>query len=247
MGRYKSKSSKNYSKNYIRRSYNPNYRKRRSTYRRYHKNMPMKHNIGKVVFPRSKVCKLYLNFDTSITSTTGSFTGLSNNLKINSVFNSLGAMSNAQPRYLDTLLGNDSTSAVYRRYVVYGCKVTATCFNADKIGEVGIIGYRNGTVGSMRELIERPDAYAKILEASTATKSIVRLSKYFAMNKLLGVTKRDYIDDDTHMAEYNADPSEVIFANIYYQAIGGQTSSVTVKLKLCFYVKFDLLSDVSDS
>lgn len=202
---------------------------------------------GKCPFSRERNAKLTVEYNTSITSTTGAFTGLSNNLKINSAANPLGAMSANQPRYYDTLCGADGGGGVYRRYVVYGAKVSAICYNADKVGEVGIIGYKNSAPASMRELSERPDCYSKILEASTGSKTIVRLSKYYAMNKLLGVSRKDYIDDDTHLAEYNADPSEVCFSNIYYQATGAQTSSITIKLKITLYVKFSLLTDVADS
>lgn len=213
----------------------------RSTYRPREK--------GKNVFPTKKFVKLSLYTLPSVTSTTGSFGSLSNRFNINNPRDPAGAGGTSQPRYFDTLFGADDTTAIYKSGHCYGCKVEAYFVNAEKIGDVGICCYGDDTTApsSFQELGERAYASQKVIEPAGGTRTVVKFSRYFNFPKMIGVSKKAYLDDDEYMFTSTSNPPTMFNLQCYFQAYGAQTSSVNIKLRLTFYVKCEELADVATS
>lgn len=195
---------------------------------------------ARVPFPIAKYVKMHLNFQVGITSTSGAFTGC-DTLTINSLYDPTGAIGADQPRWFDQL------SALYTQYAVYGCKIVAVFSNAEKIGEVGMGAYDASAPASMRELDERENCCTRVIDSATGSKTQIVLKKYFNIPKIVGIPKKQYISDDDYLTAVSADPANKVYGKLWFQAYGGQTSSVNVKVHMTFYGRFSNLADPADS
>lgn len=234
----------------VRRSYNKNYVKRyRKRYipkniARIHYRRPIgnaiKNRYPRVPFPIQRYVKLHLNYQGSITSTTGSF-GNMGALKLNSCFDPTGGLGATQPRWYDQM------TALYNKYACYGCKVVAVISNAEKIGQVGMACYDSSAPSSMLELDERENCVTRVIDASTGSKTQVILKRYFNFPKIVGIPKKQYVNEDDYLTTVTADPANIVYGDIFYQTYGAQTGTVSVKLHLTMYVRFSALQDPADS
>jgi len=195
---------------------------------------------SRVPFALVKYTKLHLNFDVGITSTSGAFTG-SDGLTINSLYDPTGAIGADQPRWFDQL------STLYNQYSVYGCKIVAVINNSEKAGQVGMGAYDASAPASFRELDERENCISRVIDQTGGSRTQVILKKYFNIPKIVGIPKKEYVTADDYLADVSSDPANKVYAKLFFQAYGGQTSSVNIKVHMTFYCRMSGLADPADS
>jgi len=146
-----------------------------------------------------------------------------------------------QPRYFDTFCGANTTSAPYRQYRVFGCKVDATFINtAGTIGEQGQVFLHARTANSAAlvdiiDLGESPNVRQKPLGSSNGG-GITSLSMYVSMKKMLAV--KDLKDSEFSAGDYQANALDTVYVDVGMAPYLLQNANYTCVLKLTFYVEF---------
>lgn len=222
----------------------------RRTYRRVYKRATIKRGMrvygkDRVPFPKVLDCRLHLNIQTTATSTTGSFGGLTAALRLNDLSDPQGAMGATKPRWT-TQLG-----ALYGKYTVYGAKVTVDASNAEKIGGVGMGCYDGSAPASMLELDERENCESAVIDAAAnGGVTQVHFERYYDFPKIVGIPKSQYLNEDdykTTLGSSPAAPGNIVYWNFWHQAYAAQTSSTSVKIHVEFFCHLTCIEDPADS
>lgn len=196
----------------------------------------------KLPFPKVLQCQLSLHLQTSATSTTGSFTGLSNALRLNDLSDPTGAMGTEKPRWTNEL------GAIYAKYVVYAAKVEVIAANAEKIGDIGMTCYDSDAPSSMREIGERDNSMIRVIDAaSSGGVTQHQMVQYYDFAKIVGIPRSQYVNEDDYLTSIGAAPGNIVYWNIWHQAYGAQTGSVSLKVRVTFYCRFKSWKDPADS
>lgn len=180
-------------------------------------------------FPTGLQTKLKYSDIIGITCTSG--TPATYSWRGNSVYDPDFTSTGHQPLYYDQL------TAIYNRYRVDGCKLKFTaCTDGDTPMAVVVVPNDSGegfaTIGSACE--------RKFSVERTVTKEFPQLMKtYAASNKIMGMTKDKYRDDDLNSAQYDANPTNIWYWNLITQTVNG-SSTGTLRITLCltYYVSF---------
>lgn len=157
-----------------------------------------------------------------------------------------------QPRYFDSLLGDNGSTAPYRNYRVHACKITVTCFNLNtSVGSgsmfVSVIPARSTVTApsTVDEMRERPYSRIKALGPVPSWKPPM-LKHFTKMKTHLGV--KDLTDVPASAALFNTVPQEEVLWNISSCAVDSTaTSSIRYQITLKYFVQLYTLADVADS
>lgn len=206
-------------------------------------------SVSRDPFPFNMFCKL--NYTESVSPITG--TGLNGgNYLLNGPYDPRTASGGGQPRYYDTLLGADATSAPYSNYTVYGAKVHVDFWNnSSSVSAIaGITGFPSDSSapGTAYEALERKmeTKYVK-LSPNTGGSAIASIDKYFSIKKMEGVTN---VNDNANLsANYNALPTRVSTVSMWAEAADDGVSNVSVlaKISITYYVQLRKKNSVGDS
>lgn len=137
--------------------------------------------------------------------------------------------------------GFDEMCALYGRYLVKGCKMSAHCtYNPLGVPVYFIIGFsRSDPTGlSLSDLLIQPYVRYTIMPDSSSNGSTRRLSKYASIQTLFG-RKTINTDDDEFCGTLGSDPSSVVFGFIGIFAVSGAPAgNVSVRVVLKQYSEF---------
>lgn len=138
-----------------------------------------------------------------------------------------------QPYYFDQL------AALYNKYTVFGVKVdlVASCGGANTQCMIGMKAQRDTTaLVNIGDLAERPGAKWTILNSQGPQK---RLSKYFNLAQLFGVSKKAISNDGEYSAASSASPTKLYYLNISAQHPDGATATnIFYNVTLTFYSRW---------
>lgn len=171
----------------------------------------------------------------------------------NSLFDPNISGTGNQPRYYDTLLGDNDTNAPYRRYRVHASKITVVAWStapSPVSGGNAIISIipRKSTVqsaGSANEMRER--AYSKWVHTTpSGSWKPYKVKNFIKMKIPLGY--KDLADSIETSGLYNTNPPDSVIwdinaCNVVPSGIVTFTFMVSIK----YYVELFTLSDVLDS
>jgi len=158
----------------------------------------------------------------------------------------------SQPRFFDTLMGANSTSAPYQNYRVFASKITIECVDlTDSINARGYIGlgFFPSTVtgpSTLAELRARSDFKSKYMGIYTGGRELCRLSRFGNNKTIFGI--KDMKDDEETQALYNASPAKAGRWCITYIPFN-ETSTVIIHcmVKITYFVQLFTRNDVADS
>lgn len=171
--------------------------------------------------------------------------------RANSLYDPDQTGTGGQPRYMDTLLGDNGSTAPYRNYRVHACKIEATLW--PNTGEtstgnalVAIIPRRSNVnpPASVDEMRMRP--YAKCCPVVPAFSYKPRyLSNFCKIKSLLG--HKDLMDVDASASAYNANPSEEVYFDVCLCNVqSGSTANQCIQVTMTYFVQLYNLADVAD-
>lgn len=172
--------------------------------------------------------------------------------RANGPYDPRAAVGGIQPRYFDSLLGDNGSTAPYRNYRVHACQIKVTCFNLNtSVGGgsvfVSVIPARSTVTGpsTVDEMRERP--YAKQIAIGPVPSWRPPTLKHFTKIKThLGV--KDLIDVPASAALFNTVPQEEVWWNISLCAVDPtSTGSIRYQITLKYFVQLYTLGDVADS
>lgn len=218
--------------------------KRKFTQGRWKKTFKRKHTLGtnKAIFPKS----LYTTFRYQDLVQMSNLAAAPGQLAyaINSVYDPYNPLGGHQPRYLDTLLGADNTSAPYNKYRVYGMKIKATLWNPNTSGNTCGVFYMHArdaagqALGSPAtiDLYEVPNTVSANYGPINSKKGIVSLTKYWNVKSLHGV--KDVADDDGLAGTYATNPADLYLVDVGYQPLDQTVATnVQVQIRIKYYVQ----------
>jgi len=158
----------------------------------------------------------------------------------------------AQPRFFDTLVGANATSAPYNNYRVYASKITVEAITTtDSISARGFMGVgffsSAGTPATtIQEMRERRDYKTRFMGIYTGGRELVRMTRKGANKYLWGI--KDMKDDDETAAAYNANPVKAGRWAISYGTFdASSTAVIRLLVKITYYCTLQTMNDVTDS
>jgi len=170
----------------------------------------------------------------------------------NSIYDPDATGTGHQPRYYDTFLGANGSSAPYNRYRVFGSKISIVAYAPSNTANTALglisLGSRPAaatTPATILEMQERSN-YKTTPIAGFNSKGTARLSSYCRIASVLGMKNLED-SDDTH-GVYNGNPNQLVYWDVSICDIIG-TGSITqyVMVKIIYYVQLYVLNDVADS
>jgi len=198
-------------------------------------------------FPGRVVVPLHIEYEVTVTSTTGAFASLTQ-FQLNDVYDPTGSGGTRRPRYYSSIFGADDGTAPYGHFHVLRAHVRLTGASNDaKVYSVGMEAWNDegSTADSMAEVRERaPWGQVVMVPAQSG---IVKLSQSYDLAKLSGRTMADYLAEDTYGADAGASPSKVLGWKFHVQAAAAQTVTFTGLVEVDFEVEASQLVDVADS
>lgn len=204
-------------------------------------------------FGKPMYCKLkYASSQYVLNSTAGGISS-AQVFRLNSLFDPDYSGVGAQPRYFDTLVGADSTTAPYNKYTVMGCKYIVKFMNTTAgLPVYAITSLRPAGIGapaSLDEAKERRYCQVKTVPSTGAAVKPTVISGYISIAKLFGLDRKAIVQDDNDLygAAYNASPSRVGYLDIFSQAVGNNNTVTQVDVTLIFYCRLRLQNDVANS
>lgn len=156
-----------------------------------------------------------------------------------------------QPRYFDTLVGSNGTSAPYKKYQVVSATVSSTFVNGNgsgaSINDVGH-GFRKSTStapSSADEAAERNMYYTRIQSVDENSHSVTYMpKKHVKIRDILGTE----MDVEHTSGEQGSNPVENIKYDVFTQPIDGVSSyTISCRVKIEFVARLFVLNDVLDS
>lgn len=194
-------------------------------------------------FPRNFYCSLKYHDSIDISSSTG-FPGI-HTFCMNSLYDPSVTDTGHQPRYFDSLCGNDGGSAPYGKYRVHFSKIKCTFMNNNSsTGGTGYVGIRlrNSTATALSTLTadnicELPNLKYKLCNVQTGWSNYHTFSMPAKIKTFLGV--KDLRDDSESSATYSSDPASLVYADVFYIPFN-ETSTATyqVSVQITYYVQF---------
>lgn len=165
----------------------------------------------------------------------------------------VSGMTAPQPRYLDTLLGANNTTAPYNAYVVFAskCEVLYVPSGSDTLTMRALVGLGcfNSLVSgpsSLAELNIRADYHKKFLGYWNQPQGAQTLKRFEKIAPILGASKLS--DKSGASANYNANPTNQAYWAVTVVPVD-ETSSYTYRIivKITYYCKLYARNDVADS
>lgn len=217
--------------------------------------------MSTIVFPQSMFKTLTydsgpITFQQATTNVPQTYTFVGNNI-YDPNYTGIGS----QPRWYDTFLGASGGTAPYLKYMVYGSKITLTCYQDPLLGGstgsvMGLISvtptYGPGLApSSVKEMKERAFVRYKPVGNANASRPVV--IKHFCKTKAMyaGAGLGENLD---FSANYNTDPAKQWYWQInacniipYLNAGANGLFSCYIDVKIKYYCKFFNLNDVADS
>ena len=181
-------------------------------------------------FPLVRNCKLV--YSTYVTLSTSVFTGT--RFRLSSLFDPEFVAVGHQPR------GFDELAAIYNKYRVMGTAVKIQPTITAGPGNTAFIclqayPWSTGNVTSFNEAKEAINSSA-ILASSDRPMTI---KKYFPTYKSLGVTKRDFMSDESYAAVVTTNPSNSAMLHLGVASPDQSTlTTVTCNVTFVFYCQF---------
>lgn len=160
--------------------------------------------------------------------------------RLNSIYDPEEIVGGGQPYYYDQY------APMYNRYRVYGCKVEATfsCSSASSnlFHPMAMVSAFADSLPSWSTLITASCAKNTTLRRIIPGQQIVRISKYYNLPALAGVSKSEYNTSQVYQAEMTADPVRRLTTVLQCENNDGSaTVTLTQYVRLTYYVKlFDL-------
>lgn len=192
-------------------------------------------------FPAFKYCKLTYSQRFTLTAGTAGIIGTEQVFRLNSLYDPDFTGTGHQPYLFDQV------AALYRKYIVSGCKIRATFTDPGVSGTTGTYCYAmlqasggsDTLTGSDQDYIrEQPLTWSKFISDTGNQKAV--LNQYVSMPKLEGLTRIQWgAEVATYGASVGANPSRTPYLRV---AIGSDTgaanASCTVRVDLQYYCKF---------
>jgi len=183
---------------------------------------------------------VHTNLDTTATSVV--------ELRANSLYDPEVAAGGGQPRYLDTLLGADGTTAPYYNYRVHSFKLETTICNTQQWPIAVSVTVNRSTVGypsSLQEAKERGDTVVRYFGPQNS-QPIGKITLQGKIKNYLGV--KDLMDVPASASAYNNNPSEQVYATIRLWAMDRVSNvSAVSDTRVTYFSQLYTLNDVLDS
>lgn len=174
-------------------------------------------------------------------------------IRANSIYDPEVAVGGGQPRYTDSLLGDNNSTAPYRNYRVHASSIKVTLWKGGTTYTENDLLYiipSRATVSNPsteNEVVERP--YSKTVPATAMYSGYPRTLKHFTKMKWhLG--HKDLADVDNSSADFGHNPNEQIYWNIGVcdvSQVAPAAHNVQLQISVRYFVQFYTLSDVADS
>jgi len=208
----------------------------------------VRNNIGidrlnMMPFKKEMYCTLKYHDSIDIASSTG-FPGV-HTFAMNSLYDPSVTDTGHQPRYFDTLCGNDGASAPYGKYRVHTAKIKCVFMNNNSsTGGTGYVGIRlrNSTATSLSTLTadnicELPNVKYRLCNVQTGFSNYHTFSMTANIKQFLGV--KDLKDDTESSATYSTDPVSLVYADVFFIPFN-ETSTATyqVSVQIKFLTQF---------
>lgn len=145
---------------------------------------------------------------------------------LNSLYDPLFSVGGNQPRFYDQLF---SASGPFLNYRVMGAKIKVRFINdntsAGALSHVGVF-VRDGSAGNVstvNEPIELPNNKYRILETMNAGNQHAVITRYINIANEMNVSQVQ--DNEEGQAQYNANPVDMIQADVWFRPIDGVTGT----------------------
>jgi len=192
-------------------------------------------------FPKELFTKLHYTDLLEISVTDSAFAQLTYNL--NSLYDPYAGVGGHQPRYFDTLCGDDDGPAPYKKYRVLGTHVRATFVNDNSAtSTAGIFGMHQRIdgqpqLGAILDTGEIPNTWKVDVNSGNSSQGIRRLSKMFKHKQVFGI--KDMRDDEETGALFGTNPAKLSLLDIFYQPYSASTSTtIFVRVEFTYYCHF---------
>lgn len=205
-------------------------RRRTRRYRRGRRNRTYT-RISRQPVPDRTLTKLkYVDFLTIVPPNDGSFAGYSFQ---SSLYDPQAGAGGHQPMWHDTF------ATLYTFYRVHGIKYSFRITNQQGNPVEGVVTTKPNTSAYSSSLVteaERRNCHHTFLLSGYSTAR--NLKGYVSCAKVLGVSQREYKEDDYTKAGFGSDPIRMAQLSLLYNTpIGASTSNVQIWVKLTYYVE----------
>lgn len=178
---------------------------------------------------------------------TGSFI---NEFNLNSLYDpDYTAITGRQPRYYDTLVGPDDSTAPYFNYRVHAFSVKCSVNNLNGTPVmVSFTACRSTATApaTIDEAVERPDTVCRYFGSVNGDKSSGYLKLSGKVKNYLG--HKDLQDVDGAAADYAHNPSEIVRGTLRVWAVDGTSvTNCNIVFRVIMYSQLYTLNDVADS
>lgn len=213
-----------------RRSYRPRAGPKRRRYRRYRRNRGTPTVVNKGISPLSQRYLTKLKYNERVSTSVGVSGTLDYLWRLNSIQDPNRTGIGHQP------YGHDTLETMYNRYRVYKVKYAITYPpNISGALQTAFVQPENGessyTSTNQDLIVEYPRTVKKLLETDKPT--VIRGT--ISLPKLVGATKREYMDDDRYQAQFGNNPTEL--TTLHTGVIAGNGASVLMDVMLIYYVE----------
>lgn len=160
--------------------------------------------------------------------------------RLNSLYDPYSSGTGHQPRYFDTYLGANNTSAPYQNYRVHAASIKIEFQNVSTSSDqgIGFLHIRNSTanqLGGIIDIREVPNTYSVVLGQGSSEPAAV-IQHFQKVDKILGID--DLNDDENTAADYFDNPANEVFMDIgFYPFITGGTADYWVTITLVYYAE----------
>lgn len=144
-------------------------------------------------------------------------------------------------------LWHDQFYLLYEKYRVYGVKYSITLKTGSAVDLTTIyVKYNQSSAQDTNQytLRERGDGKGRILAGPQGAPT--HFSGYMSVAKVFGLSKKEFIADDSFVSIQGDNPPKTAFLQIYGSTVGGSTL-ISASLDLVYYVEFMQRADVSGS
>lgn len=167
--------------------------------------------------------------------------------RLNSIFDPESKVGGGQPYYFDQY------TAMYSRYLVYGCKASFTvCANSANTNiiypSVVVVPY-SGTTPAWASHLTMQDAKKAMWRRVIPGQNITTMTKYYNNADIAGVSKTTYNNDDLFNSAISTNPQNQTIVQINVQNYdAAATVVVQAFVKLTYYVKlYDIIEPPASS